>query len=215
MRNPSSAGGRPSRSERYGQRRDADAAADEQRPLDREVVPLPERPRHGDLVPAARAPRSRASRGRSGRRGSRARPDGARQRLKGRGSSRPGASSMKNCPGSPGSSPPRARRTSAYGPIASFATTRRRSRRIAQPACGQGTQALSTEGRRLGVERCGRRTELVFKQHKRCHAPTPIRSWSDSVASARALAIACTAAAAPEIVVMHGTRATSAASRIR
>ena len=31
----------------------------------------------------------------------------------------------------------------------------------------------------------------------------------------RAFAIAWTAAAAPEIVVMHGTRATSAASRIR
>ena len=46
-------------------------------------------------------------------------------------------------------------------------------------------------------------------------ATIPIRSCSESVASARAFAIACTAAAAPEIVVMHGTRATSAASRIR
>ena len=47
------------------------------------------------------------------------------------------------------------------------------------------------------------------------HASTPMRSCSDSADSARALAIACTAAAAPEIVVMHGTRAASAASRIR
>ena len=43
----------------------------------------------------------------------------------------------------------------------------------------------------------------------------PIRSWSDRAASARAFAIAWTAAAAPEIVVTHGTRAMSAASRMR
>jgi hypothetical protein len=43
----------------------------------------------------------------------------------------------------------------------------------------------------------------------------PIRSWSESADSARAFAIACTAAAAPAIVVMQGTRAASAASRIR
>jgi hypothetical protein len=49
----------------------------------------------------------------------------------------------------------------------------------------------------------------------RSHASMPIRSCSDSADSARAFAIACTAAAAPEIVVMHGTRATSAASLIR
>ena len=42
-----------------------------------------------------------------------------------------------------------------------------------------------------------------------------MRSWSESASSVRAFAIACTAAAAPEIVVMHGMRATSAASRIR
>ena len=47
------------------------------------------------------------------------------------------------------------------------------------------------------------------------HAPVPMRSWSESAVSARAFAIACTAAAAPEIVVMQGTRATSAASRMR
>ena len=47
------------------------------------------------------------------------------------------------------------------------------------------------------------------------HASIPIRSWSESADSARAFAMACTAAAAPEIVVTHGTRATSAASRMR
>ncbi len=47
------------------------------------------------------------------------------------------------------------------------------------------------------------------------HASIPIRSCSESADSARAFAIACTAAAAPEIVVTHGTRATSAASRMR
>ena len=47
------------------------------------------------------------------------------------------------------------------------------------------------------------------------HASMPIRSCSESADSARAFAIAWTAAAAPAIVVMHGTRATSAASRIR
>src|SRR2546428_8104365 len=43
----------------------------------------------------------------------------------------------------------------------------------------------------------------------------PCLSWRESAVSARALAIAWTAAAAPEMVVMHGTRAASAASRIR
>ena len=46
-------------------------------------------------------------------------------------------------------------------------------------------------------------------------APAPMRSCSDSAVSARAFAIACTAAAAPEIVVMQGTRPVMAASRIR
>ena len=50
---------------------------------------------------------------------------------------------------------------------------------------------------------------------QRVHTSIPMRSCSDSADSARAFAIACTAAAAPEIVVTHGTRATSAASRMR
>src|SRR5205807_3416686 len=50
-------------------------------------------------------------------------PGGARQRLIGLGSRRPGASSMKNCPGSPGSRPPRFSRSRVYGPTASLATT--------------------------------------------------------------------------------------------
>src|SRR6266568_9377407 len=55
-------------------------------------------------------------------------PGGARQRLIGRGSRRPGASSMKNCPGTPASTPPRATRSSVYAPTCSFATTLSRSR---------------------------------------------------------------------------------------
>jgi hypothetical protein len=35
---------------------------------------------------------------------------------------------MKNCPGTPGSTPPRATRSRVYGPTASFATTLSRSR---------------------------------------------------------------------------------------
>ena len=44
--------------------------------------------------------------------------------------------------------------------------------------------------------------------------PSACRSWSDSGRSARAFAIASTAARATASVVMHGTRATTAASRI-
>src|SRR5579859_5410076 len=50
-------------------------------------------------------------------------PGGARQSENGRGSSRPGASSMKNCPGTPGSRPPRSSRSSVYGPTRSERVT--------------------------------------------------------------------------------------------
>src|SRR6185503_3330258 len=50
-------------------------------------------------------------------------PGGARQSENGRGSSLPGASSMKNCPGAPGSSSPRSSRSSVYGPIRSEPVT--------------------------------------------------------------------------------------------
>ena len=105
-------------------------------------------------------------------------PGGAWQRLIGRGSTRPGASSMKNWPGTPGSSPPT-----------------------------------------LEPEQRVRPDRLVRDDRKslaaRVHASIPMRSCSESADSARAFAIACTAAAAPEIVVTQGTRATSAASRMR
>ena len=97
------------------QRRDPDAAADEERPLDVEPEAVAERAEDVDRV----AGLERGERLRPG-------PDrveqerelaaGARQRLIGRGSSRPGASSMKNCPGMPGSSPPRSSLRSVYGP---------------------------------------------------------------------------------------------------
>src|SRR3990172_7591545 len=56
---------------------------------------------------------------------------GAKQRLIGRERTRPGASSMKNWPGTPESSPPRSRRTSRYGPTSSAARTLSASRRNA------------------------------------------------------------------------------------
>jgi hypothetical protein len=64
---------------------------------------------------------------------------------------------------------------------------------------------------RVGADR----VDPGHAQPRAGHAPVSIRSCSDSAVSARALAIACTAAAAPEIVVMQGTRALSAASRMR
>ena len=95
-----------------GKRRDADAAADEQRPVDVEIEAVAERAEDGELVAwLERAERARAGpdRDRSGRPSS---PGGARQRLIGRGSTRPGGESMKNCPGLPGSSSPRSTRSS-------------------------------------------------------------------------------------------------------
>jgi hypothetical protein len=70
------------------ERRDADPAADEQRSLDVEPEPLAERAEDADAV--ARVP------GPIGSIRNASSPGGARQRLIGRGSSRPGASSMKN-----------------------------------------------------------------------------------------------------------------------
>ena len=123
-------------------------------------------------------------------------PGGAWHRLIGRGSSRPGASSMKNWPGIPGSSPPRSSRRSEYGPIALAAE---HGETLAAAALPPG-HCVTSASRRWPTRR---------------QTSIPIRSWSDSADSARAFAIACTAAAAPEIVVTHGTRATSAASRMR
>src|SRR2546425_2595933 len=56
-------------------------------------------------------------------------PAGARQSENARGRSRPGASSMKNWPGDPGSTPPRSNRSSVYGPTGSTPATRSSSRR--------------------------------------------------------------------------------------
>src|SRR2546423_10331180 len=56
-------------------------------------------------------------------------PAGARQSESARGRSRPGASSMKNWPGDPGSTPPRSKRSSVYGPTGSAPATRSSSRR--------------------------------------------------------------------------------------
>ena len=60
-------------------------------------------------------------------------PAAARQTLIGRGSSRPGASSMKNWPGTPASRPPASTRSSVYGPTCSTPVTLRRSRLMLDP----------------------------------------------------------------------------------
>ena len=69
--------------------------------------PFPSGPRTCSSSPRLELRRARGSRARSRSIRNASSPRGARQRLIGRGSSRPGASSMKNCPGTPGSSPPR------------------------------------------------------------------------------------------------------------
>ena len=97
---------------------------------------------------------------------------------------------MKNCPGSPGLE---------TAPLDA-------EERVRPDGVGPA------HGQQLASRQLGER--LVALSHK-AHAWIPIRSWSDSADSARAFAIACTAAAAPEMVVMQGTRATSAASRMR
>ena len=69
---------------------------------------------------------------------------------------------------------------------------------------------------RVRADRLGAGDPQLLSPHAACsHATVPMRSCSESAVSARAFAIACTAAAAPEMVVMQGTRATSAASRMR
>ena len=108
---------------------------------------------------------------------------------------------MKNCPGIPGSSRPRSTRSSVYGPTCSTECTANRlawARASRLPATDRCQARLSRPG--FGAMRCGL---LAW------------RSGSDSARTpAFALAIAWTAAAAPGIVVMHGTRADRAASRM-
>src|SRR3990170_9046487 len=76
---------------------------------------------------------------------------GAKQRLIGRERTRPGASSMKNWPGTPGSSPPRSTRTSRYGPTSSAARTLSASRRTAFLE-GEGVLAAGARDRLDGGE---------------------------------------------------------------
>ena len=97
-----------------GQRRHADAAADEQGLADEELEAHAERAQHVELVPLLQ--RTEGARSWPDRideeRGS---PSGTRQTLIGRGSSRPGTPSMKNCPGMPTLSGPRSRRAACTG----------------------------------------------------------------------------------------------------
>ena len=182
-RKPRIAGTRAEHLRDVRERRDADAAADDQRARHREVEAVAERAEHVQRAPRPRARRASACRARSGRSGSRAHRPRARQSDIGRGSTCPGGWSMKNWPGMPGLDRARPRRAGAC---------------TARPA----------RCRRPAARRRVARARVR-------HAPVPIRSCSESAVSARAFAIACTAAAAPEIVVMQGTRATSAASRMR
>ena len=194
------------------QRRDPDAAADEERPLDGEVVSLPERPRHGDPVAGARAPRSHACR--ADRVDEEAELPGGREAEAERAREQPTRRlEHEELPG-----------LARLEPAASETHERVRPDRLvrhhAEPLTPhRSAPCVESHKRCREPPTAGSCTpelgELVVIHHKRRHAPTPIRSWRESVASARAFAIACTAAAAPEIVVMHGTRATSAASRIR
>src|SRR5439155_23189811 len=126
LRKPRSAGGLPSASERNGSG----------------AIPIPPPTSNGRSTssrkPTPRGPSTRRSSpgprphsarvpGPIGSTRNASSPGGARQRLNGRGSRRPGASSMKNWPGTPGSRPPRSTHRSVYGPTGSLARTLSRS----------------------------------------------------------------------------------------
>ena len=133
LRKPRIAGGAPSARGEVGQRRDPDPAADEQRPLDVEVEAVAERAEHVQLVAAARARRARACPGPIGSIRNASSPAAARQTLIGRGSTRPGASSMKNWPGTPRRARRCSTRSSVYGPTCSVPVTLRSSRLMLDP----------------------------------------------------------------------------------
>src|SRR5581483_10658902 len=127
LRKPRTAGGRRSRSDRYG------SGAIPTPPPPRSGFATPRRkprPSGPNTVSSSPGPSSHSARvpGPIGSIRNPSSPCGARQRLMGRGRTRPRASSMKNWPGSPGSSPPRSTRRSTYGPTRSAARTLRRSR---------------------------------------------------------------------------------------
>ena len=178
--------------ERLGEvrhRRDPDAAGDEERPLDREVEAVPERAEDVDRVARperAERPRARADRIDEERELARRRQAEAHRPRK------HAAGSLEHEELARDARLERAALESEERVRADVLDGHRSSR--AEPPA---TRAA-----------CDARRALA-------HASIPIRSCSESADSARAFAIACTAAAAPEIVVTHGTRATSAASRMR
>src|SRR5581483_5856319 len=127
LRKPRTTGGRPIRSARYGSG----------------AIPIPPPTRSGRSTsrrkpfprgPSTwmRSPRASAQSasvpGPTASTRNASSPVGARQSESARGSSLPGASSMKNCPGTPGSRPPRSSRRSVYAPTASTPVTLRSSR---------------------------------------------------------------------------------------
>ena len=172
-RKPSTAGGDAELLREVRERRDADAAADEQRPLDVEPEAVAERAEDVDRL----------------------------ARLEGASACVP-------------------------GPIGSMQEGELTGRREAeahrprqQPAGRLEHEELPRDPRlepaALDLEERVRPDRVDSQRPLAAVSSASMRSWRDSASSVRALAIACTAAAAPEIVVMHGTRATSAASRIR
>src|SRR5205823_392545 len=122
VRKPSTAGGLASRSERYGSGAMPIPPPTSSGRSTSSRKPLPSGPRIRSVSPAAREHNALVP----GPIGSIRKPsslDVARQRLIGRGKSRPGTSSMKNWPGIPGSSLPRSTRSSVYGPTTSLPAT--------------------------------------------------------------------------------------------
>ena len=167
------------------QRRDPDPAADEQRALDVEVEAVAERARGRRSRRRVASAQSASCPGRSGSTRNASSPGGARQ-------SESGAAA--------------AARRLEHEELAGDARL--------EPAALEPQQRVRPDRAFRDAERAGGRSPASAALTPR--QTEPIRSCSDSARlSARAFAIACTAAAAPEMVVMHGTRATSAASRIR
>src|ERR1051325_5847881 len=122
LRKPSTAGGAPSFSERYGSGAIPIPPPTRSGRSTSSRKPFPSGPRIASRSPGF-SEQSACVPGPIGSIRKASSASVARQRLIGRGRSRPGASSMKNWPGMPGSSRPRSTRTSVYGPTASVPVT--------------------------------------------------------------------------------------------
>src|SRR5688572_12254009 len=171
LRKPRTAGGRPSRSERYGNGAAPMPPPTRSGRATSRRKPLPSGPSTSTSAPDSSAARARVP-GPIGSTRKPSSPGGARQRLIGRGKRIPGGRSMKNWPGIPGSTPPRRRRTSAYGPTGSTPATLSRA----------GDTFLQGEG--LAAGRAGHRLDRRCGARHRRHAghPREERGLADEVA---------------------------------